>query len=550
MDETRDTEQNPTAGTAWRVGDCTVDPATNEVTRTGMTVHLEPRSMEVLVHLIRHAGKVVPRDDLQSAIWGEVVVGDESLTNAIIKIRKAFGDNARDPRYVETIPKRGYRLIAPVEPLRASPARTRRNAASFRPRRLRIPIAGGALLVIAGLAAFTMARLLGPAPAPQVEISAPTRVLVRPFVSLGADGTRAYLARGLEETVVDRLSAEPNLIVTRMSGNNGTKAEFILEGLVQPGAERLRVTIRLLDGRDGAILTNEILDQPLADLVRMEREIETRIASALALDIADADLARRAAGYTDSTAAFDLFLRARAALLTRTREGNRHARALYQQAIAHDPRFARAYGGLALSLAAEYRNGWAADPAAALAEALDMADTALGIAPDLPEQYWVIGYVHTQRRDFAAARKALKAALSLRPGYADAHALLAGIATYAGEPERSVPLLRRAMQLRPQAGYLYFLLLGRAYYFLNNCPQAEINLTEAIRRNAGNVEAHLYHAACLLRLDRADDAEWEIEEARAIEPDITLDGFFRSYPMTDREQLARLRGDLEMAGLE
>ncbi len=92
-----------------------VDPNTNEVIHGTDSVHVEPKSMEVLLFLFEHAGEVISRDEIQDRIWGDVTVGQDSITNAIIKLRKAFGDDAKNPRVIATIPKRGYRVIVPVE---------------------------------------------------------------------------------------------------------------------------------------------------------------------------------------------------------------------------------------------------------------------------------------------------------------------------------------------------------------------------------------------------------------------------------------------------
>ncbi len=558
MQTTPETRNTATAGGTWRVGDCLVDPAANRVACDDRRVHLEPRSMEVLIHLVENAGQVVSRDRLQTAIWGDVTVGDESLTNAIIKIRKALGDDARSPRYIETIPKRGYRLIAavaPTAPDSPAPAATGTADGRDRPRAAWRRAAAGAVLAALVLAAVLAGRQLGGPGAgagPDKQALAPAaasiRVAVTPFLNLGGESARDYLVRGIEDTVINRLSGQPGVTVLHRPDGANPAADFLLEGAVLATGDLLRVTLRLLDASSGAVLANEKLEHPTGDLLAMERAIEARIVRALALDIEQADLARRASGYTDSTEAFDLFLQAQAALLTRSLAGNRRAQALYRRAIAQDPRFARAYGGLALSLAADFRNGWAEDPRAALDQALSMAQTALEIAPDLPEQLWVIGYVRTQQRNFAAARQALARALALRPDYADAHALLGGIATYDGAPDRSVPLLRQAIRLRPQAGYLYYLLLGRAYYYLDNCQQAEINLAEALGRNADNIEAHLYHAACLRRQGQPDDADWEREEVYALDPGFSLQGFFDAYPLANRAQRERLRADLQAVG--
>ena len=235
-------------------------------------------------------------------------------------------------------------------------------------------------------------------------------------------------------------------------------------------------------------------------------------------------------------------------MLVRTRETNLTARTLYRQAIDKDPNFARAYGGLALTYAAEYRNGWVKDRQATLDAALKYAKTAIGIAPELPEQHWVVGYVNTQQRKYDEGRAALQKAIDIDPGFADAYALSGGIETYRGNPAETVPLLRKALRLNPRAGYLYFLLLARAYYFLGDFEQAKINLKEALSRNPQNVEAHLYRAATLLRMNKADDATWEVEEVKSIEPDFSLKIWRNAYPMARGKQLDLLLSDLRKAG--
>ena len=97
-----------------RIGDWDADFALNLLRRGQQAVHLEPKAMELLFFLAGHPGEVVSRDDLLAALWDGVVVGDDALTQAVIKLRKAFGDNPREPSYIQTVPKRGYRLIAQV----------------------------------------------------------------------------------------------------------------------------------------------------------------------------------------------------------------------------------------------------------------------------------------------------------------------------------------------------------------------------------------------------------------------------------------------------
>ncbi len=434
----------------------TVSAETNEISVGDQINRIEPKSMEVLVYLFDHAGQVVSRDQLQDAIWGDVIVGDDSLTNAIIKIRRAFGDDARAPKVIETIPKRGYRLIADVTeaPVNSNPLAE-----------VKVPrwAALAALLTVFSVLGFWVFGEKPDVVAP-VTISQDnrTRIAVAPFLNLSNDPSQQYLVSGIEQTILTSLAANPQLVAMRYT-QGSTSSQYRLEGSVQRNGDRIRVDTRLLSSTDGSVLAAQRYDRDFSDLIAIETDIETTIVRALSLDIDQANLAKQSLGYTKSVIAYDLFLQAQAALLQRDQSGNIAARELYLQAIERDPRFARAYAGLALAHAADYRNNWAQDGPTTLEQALSLASAALEIQPDLPEQYWVIGYVRTQQRQLEQGEDALNNALRLDPDYADAFALLGGIKTYAGEPKETLPLMHQAMRLNPDAGHLYFLLLGRAY---------------------------------------------------------------------------------------
>ncbi len=519
-----------------------VTPATNEIALGNEVARIEPKSMEVLVHLLEHAGEVATRDALQDAIWGDVVVGDDSLTNAIIKLRKAFGDDARNPRLIETIPKRGYRLIAPVS---HEPRARTVNRLPYG--RLLAAVALIAIVAV-GWAVWAAKDRQDPALPNVAAQDGRLRVAVAPFQNLSGDPAQDYLAQGIEQTILAGLAGFPQ--IAAMHADDHSAEDYRLEGSVHREGDAILIDTRLLEAETGIVLTTQRYERGFSDLLAIQTEIEAEIVTALALEI---DLASRTAqsrGLTDSIEAYDLFLRAREALLLRDKAGNSRAQDLYERAIARDPKFARAYGGLALTHAAEFRNGWTDNGPEALDQAFAMAETALSIQPNLPEQYWVVGYVETQRRNLSAAVTVLNDALRLDPGYADAFALLGGVHTYSGHPRKTLPLLREAMRLRPDAGYLYFLLLGRAYYFLDDCDQAMINLNEAAKRNPSYVETHIYIAGCLVRQGDVAGAEWEAEEIVGLQPGFTAAAFFETYPMTSHTQISVLSADLKRAGIE
>jgi tetratricopeptide (TPR) repeat protein len=202
-----------------------------------------------------------------------------------------------------------------------------------------------------------------------------------------------------------------------------------------------------------------------------------------------------------------------------------------------------------MTYALQAQQGWVRDTDGALARAFEFAQTAVKMNPDLPEAHWVLAFAHTQRRQPDEALRNVNDALRLNPSYADGYALKAGIETYLGRPSDSVALLRLAQRLNPEAGSLYFLLLGRAYYFLGDDEQAQLNLRQALERNAENLEARVYLAASLWRTGDRDAAHWQVNEIRTLEPDFRADAWLATYPLTDPLERQRLRGALAEIGL-
>src|SRR5688572_26024500 len=157
------------------IGEWWADRTTNELGRRGETVRIEPKAMEVLMVLAEHGGEVISREKLLADVWAGVVVGDEALTQSIIKLRRAFGDNPREPAYIETISKRGYRLIARV----GSAAGTEAAPAPAPARRRWAALAAGVVLALGAAAAyFGQSVLPVPSAAPDAE---PLTLTVLPF---------------------------------------------------------------------------------------------------------------------------------------------------------------------------------------------------------------------------------------------------------------------------------------------------------------------------------------------------------------------------------
>jgi DNA-binding winged helix-turn-helix (wHTH) protein/TolB-like protein len=548
------------------IGEWRAEASRNLLIGPDRRLRIEPRMMELLLYLADRPGAVVSREVLLAQLWNGVVVGDDALTQVVVKLRKALGDDPRAPRYIETVPKRGYRLVASIGVPDAPPPAAASAIADGSGRRLRASLigagAGVAVLLVLYLSAQSDAsRPLQSAvsaavvadPRPAVPMLA-----VMPFEVIGDQPAQRYLAEGL--------AAELALDLSRMSGMNVLRFDPSFErsgaaagsaeapvlrvfGAVQRLEDQIAVEVRLVDEANGHELWSERYYRPFGDLFAIRDEIEARIAETLSVRLSAARQMQDAHRYSGSLLAYNAFLQAKSALLTRAEGDNETAKAFYHEAIRLDAAFARAYAGLALAHAADYRNQWVEDGQATLRRAQEMARTAVQIDPELAEAHWVLGYVSAQRREHDQALAHLDSALAARPGYADALALKGGIETYVGAPEASIPLLREALRLKPSASHLYFLLLGRAYFFLGDLKQAEVILREALARNPVNVETHLYLAATLAGLDDREGALWEAEEVHALHPGFTAGAWLATYPMTDlgqTAQLASVLGSLEL----
>jgi DNA-binding winged helix-turn-helix (wHTH) protein/TolB-like protein/Tfp pilus assembly protein PilF len=560
------------------IGDWSVDASTNQIRRGSEVLRLEPKAVDLLMALSARAGEVVSRDELLAQVWSGVVVGDDVLTQAVIKLRKALGDTSKEPRYIETIPKRGYRLIAVVTSHAA-------NAAASAPTtsvpiethappgpavaRLRWIAAATVLAAVLGAGHWLYTRDAAESTASSAaalqesianaRIESSPKVVVYPFKESESDPWQTLLARGITARLVTDLGRIPDIRVISLQdatapggaeprsetrlGDYAVRGE--LQSETQRGGGKIRLYVHLTNAISGEALWSEQYDRPYGDLLSLQDELTKQILDRLRITVGDQERRRQARPYTRNLEAYEHFLRAQSALLVRRKSDNDAARGQYLQAIELDPTFARAHAGLALTYAADRRNGWTSDGPAALAKALALAKSAREMDPDIPEPLFALAFVNMERGEPSEAIDNLRDALRLNPSYADAYALMAGIETYSGRPQQTIPLIRTAMRLRPDSGYLYLMIIGRASFFLDDMESAALYLRQAVARNPDDVEAHLYLAATLARAGKGDEAMWEAEEIRTLEPAFSMRQWLTTYPMTDGGQRDRLAHAVE-----
>lgn len=279
--------------TMLQIGEWIVRPAESEIARGAEVVRLDPRLMRLLQCLADHAGELVSVDTLLAEVWPGVVVTPDSVYQAITSLRRALGDAARNPAYVATVPRRGYRLVAAVGSVPALetppvPTQTivpRGRAAGF------VAALTMMLLMTAALLALAAWRLVGPAAAPAAQ-----SIAVMPFLDL-TDGMREEpFADGMVEELIGRLSKQPALKVAPPAssffykGKQIALAEFaralhvqyVLDGSVRKSGGTLRVAARLTRADDGFVVWSETYDRNWSDKLMIQHDIAEQTARALA----------------------------------------------------------------------------------------------------------------------------------------------------------------------------------------------------------------------------------------------------------------------------
>jgi len=548
------------------IGEWLVDPELGCIQKDGESVKLEPKVMDLLLYLAQHPGKVLTREELEQAVWVGTVVGYDALTSAVIKIRKAFGDNSRNPWLIETLSKKGYRFIAPVLEVQpgvnpATPAAPANLTNKFQSKRRWFT--GLSILALA-LIVSAITWYASRRSAPVIVSAANPSIVVLPFANLSGDPHFEYFSDGITEDITTDLSKLSGLLVIAPNSANSYKNQplslksvaralnvrFVVEGSVRRAGNEIRVTAKLIDAHSGSHLWAERYDRKLQDIFSVQDDVTHNIVSALALTLTDKEKAMVAHRYTDSVEAYDLLLRGQSLYARSTKEDNSRARDLYRKAIGIDPKFARAYAALALTYAEDFRFGWSSNAESSLQQAEEFARKGVALDNTIPQTNWVLGYVLVSKKQFDDATAAAERAIAVDPNNADAYTTLAYGRVYQGRSEEAINLVRKAMRLNPHYPSQYKSILGRAYYYIGNYKEAIEILRDAIDKNPVRAPPRLYLILSYVALGQMQDAAWEVDQLQVNNPGFSLATLDQVIPVKDQEQLARIRRDLKSAGLK
>jgi TolB-like protein/DNA-binding winged helix-turn-helix (wHTH) protein/Tfp pilus assembly protein PilF len=447
-----------------RFGVFELDLQAGELRKSGVLLHLPPQPFKILTLLASRPAELVTREEIRNQVWGTDTFVDfeHSLNFAIKKIRDTLGDDPETPRYIQTLPRRGYRFIAPVEVAGPVPVLAPNGGAPLQRRWIVAAVSGAVVAIAAVLLAFNVGglrdRLLsalglksGAAP-PGIE-----SIAVLPLENLSRDPEQEYFADGLTDALITDLGKISTLRVisrTSVMQYKGTKkplpeiarelnVDAAVEGTVLRSGSRVRITAQLLQARTDRHLWAETYERDFEDVIRLERQMALAIAHEVSGRLGPAEETRLARSTTTNPRAYDAYLRGRYLFNQRTEEPVTAAVGFFEQALREDPHFALAYSGLADC----YGTGWWSKINLPVAE--EHARKALALEPDLAEAHASLGIVCTYGGKFADAEKELKRALDVNPNYAMAHHWRALHLTCFGRLEEALAENDRARQLDP-----------------------------------------------------------------------------------------------------
>jgi len=438
-----------------------VDLRAGELRKAGVRVKLPGQPFQVLAILLESPGEVVTREELRKRLWPDTFVDvDHNLNTAINKIREVLGDSAESPRFVETLPRRGYRFIEPLTPLPAE-----RQPAMQSSHVRRYVTVGAALLFLLALsgAAFLKWRLARRAADP----SAIRSLAVLPLANLSADPSEQYLVDGLTEELTSEISQLHSLrVISRTSTMQyrdtqkrapeiakELQADVLIEGSILQVNDRVRITAKLIHGPSDTHLWSKRYERDLRNVIALQHEIASDIAREVRISLGPQEQAHLARAREVIPEVHEAYLRGRFHLQNGSKASIYRALDYFQQAIEKDVEYAPAYAGVADAYTA-MRSTYAA-PSEVMPKAKAAALKAVALDETLPEPHVSLGGVLMfYDYDWPNAEREFQRALDIRPSYAEAHDYYAMFLVANRRFQAAVDEILRARQLDPASGLI------------------------------------------------------------------------------------------------
>jgi TolB-like protein/DNA-binding winged helix-turn-helix (wHTH) protein/Flp pilus assembly protein TadD len=555
-----------------RFGVFEVDLRVGELTKRGARVRLQGQPFLVLAALLEKPGELVTREELRSKIWPRTTVDfDHGLNKAVSKIRDALDDSGDSPRFVETVPRRGYRFLAEVAVIKDSdgqPAAALEGpesvdvSAIYRPaapsRLWRIGTLAGVAAAVALAAALTW--LVSSRTHPNAQIRS---LAVLPLENLSGDPGQEYFTDGMTDELITDLGQISALrVISRTSAmtykgsrkplaqiGSELNVQAIVEGSVLRSGERVRITAQLIRVADDRHIWSHSYEGDLGDVLALQKNVARTIAEQISATVNRQEQAALQTSNASKPEAYDAYFRGRYFWNRRTGDGIRQAIAYFTDAINKDPNFAAAYSGLAdaYALSGDWEYGILA-PQDAFARAKAAAGKALALDPNLGEAHTSLAFaLDLYGWDWQTAEREYQRAIALNPGYATAHQWYGWHLMVVGRTTDGTAELRTAQNLDPLAPILAAdladaLCIARLY------DESLQQSRKALELQPNFAVAHYELGQTLVQMRRYDEAIAEFRTAIALGGDNTTfdSNLAHAYAVSGHtDEALRMLKDLE-----
>jgi TolB-like protein len=488
-------------------------------------VRLTPKALALLSFIAGRPGEVITKEELFGAVWPEVAVGDAALVTCIQELRKALGDNARKPRYIETLHRRGYRFI--------------------------------------GKLASTSKPATGEAPA--LALPDKPSIAVLPFDNMSGDPDQAYFADGMSEDLITGLARIHWLFVIARNSTFAYKnrvidvkqvarelgVRYVLEGSVRRAGTRLRISAQLIDATTGGHHWAERYDRELGDIFAVQDEITARVAAAIEPRVLAAEGIRALSRSASDLGAWELVARAQTHFWRMTKTDYATAIAALERAVTAYPDYAPARSLLGFCLVFAAHMGWN-DRERDLAPGREHAARAIALDDRDPWGHIALGYWALMERRTEESIAALRRALEFNPNSASAHAHLSHGLAFAGRDHEAIAHAQDAIRLSPLDPMMALFLgsIAGAHYTVGRYDEAVEYTTQAARLRPGFQGAHRLRCASLAQAGRIGEARAYLATVRREQPQLSLDWIRTYVPYQTTELIERFLDGMRKAGLE
>ncbi len=547
-----------------------VSPDTLRINKGKKWVKLEPKVMQVLVFLAERQGEVVSRQALENVVWQGTIVGYDAVTNTVIKLRKAFGDNSKNPSVIETIPKQGYRLIANVQTAElltpgASASQTALKQTSTDKE------LGRWLLLFAGIAVLLtiLYYILLHNPEPTLALPDSPSVAVMPFLNIDQEPEKTYFSDGITEDLITDLSNVSGLFVIARNSSFQYKGKpidvksvaqelgvrYILQGSVRKDEKQFRINVQLMDSVTGENVWAERYDGAMENLFKVQDEVTKKITAALSIQLTNNDQLSLANNETINVASYDEFLKGWERYWKFTRDDFAIAETHFTKALELDPDNSRAHAALALIYWKAWELKWHENhgtPHEGWRRA--NKEIELALKKPTPLAHSTKSAMLLINRRFEESIDEAEKAIKLNANDAMSFLALAEALSFSGQPGRAIENAKKGMRLDPNFTQPYLNVIGRSEFDMGLYEKSNKSLDCDTTQNIQGCNALILAIANYGQLGQLDKAQLFIQalnnKSKAEKtPPFTIDRLKHRLPYRNKADRDHFFTGLEKAGV-